>query len=245
MIFKKHKVFFILFFISFNLLCARFPPRAGENSRGVRFNFGPAIGFYKINKNHAQNPSAKMSALIGFKKEVRFDRQYKTFFLFGFDYFFHGVNFKSYYFKPDSLQLYDKTFAYDYSVIIHELNIPLQVKYSFTKENNSLFSPYVMIGYHFRFLLPANVTVSQNGNRVIQQNEDLKFRNSFIDKRINSFVSASVGWQKNTINKSRSGFFIEANVRYGFSQYFFQSNYSASSLYINGVHLSLLLGVKF
>jgi hypothetical protein len=241
----KHSAFFLFCFISFNLFCGRFPPAMGASSRGIRFNFGPCIGFYKINNNHAQNPSAKMSALIGFKKEVRLNRSNKAFFLWGFDYFFHGVNFKSYYFKPDSLHLYDRNFAYNYSLFIQELNLPLQMKYSFTKENNSLYSPYVMIGYHLRFLLPANITVSRDGNNVKQASEDLQFRNSFIDKRINSFVSATAGWQKNTINKSRSGFFIEASVRYGFSQYFFQSDYSASSLYINALHTCLILGVKF
>ena len=102
---------------------------------GIRFGFGPTIGIYSVNTHHAKSPTPKISALFSFKKEVLCDRDYKFFFLFGVEYFVHGLNFKSYYFKPDSLQLYDKTFPYNYSLVIHELDLPLQVKYSFKREN--------------------------------------------------------------------------------------------------------------
>lgn len=186
-----------------------------------------------------------MSALMGFRKEVRCDREFKSYFLFGVDYFFHGVNFNSYYFKPDSLHLYDKSYAYQYSLFIHEVDLPLQMKYSFTRENNSLFSPYVMVGYHLRYLLPSWMNITQNGTKVKSDDLELRFRNPLFYNKINSFVSLSVGWQKNSINRSRGSFFVEANFRYGFSQYYFEKDYAASSLFINSTHLSLLLGLKF
>jgi hypothetical protein len=212
---------------------------------GIRFGFGPVLGMYSINTHHAKNPTQKMSAMVSFKKEIKCDHSYKNFFLFGVDYFFHGVNFKSYYFKPDSLQLYDKTFPYSYSLIINELGLPLQFKHSFTRENNSVFSPYIMIGYHLRYLLPGNVLVSQNGNRVKEDVVDLKFRNGVFTDKINSFISATVGWQKNSISRSKGSFFAELNFRYSLSQYYFEESYAASSLYIGSMHLALQLGVKF
>lgn len=264
-----HKIYYIFFFISIsaNKLCAHkdslisaidflnsFKTISSKNyfslpkkssGAGVRISFGPALGFYNINKNHAQSPTQKMSALFCFKKEIRCDREYKFFFLFGIDYFIHGLNFKSYYFKPDSLQLYDKTFPYNYSLIIQEINLPLQIKYSFMPENNSLFSPYLMIGYHLRFLLPANLNVSQNGNSVKKETIDLQFKNPLFYNKLNNFLSATIGFQKNNINKGKGGFFAELQYRYGFSPYYFKTNYSASSLYINSMHLSLQLGLKF
>jgi hypothetical protein len=102
-----------------------------------------------------------------------------------------------------------------------------------------------MIGYHPRFMLPARVTVSQEGNVVSNRMEKMKFRNPLINPNMSAFLSAAVGLQKNTINNSHSGFFVEASVRYGFSQYYFSTDYSASSMYINAVHFSLLLGFKF
>lgn len=220
------------------------PPKKSSGA-GVRISFGPALGIYSINKNHAKNPTQKMSALFCFKKEVRFDREYKFFFLFGAEYFIHGLNFKSYYFKPDSLQLYDKTFPYNYSLVIQEINMPLHVKYSLKRENNSLFSPYLMVGYHLRFLLPANLNVSQNGNSVKKDVVDLQFKNPLFYNKLNSYLSAAFGLQNNNIHKGRGGFFVELQYRYGFSPYSFQTTYSASSLYINSMHLSLQLGLKF
>ncbi len=238
----KYLILFI--FISLNSFSLRFPP-AGGSSKGYRIIFGPSLGFYTINTNHARFSSPKMSALIGFRKEIRLDRQFRTFFLVGADYFFHGLNFKSYYFKQDSLKLYDKSFDHNYSLFIQEVHIPLQIKYSFNNQNNSLFSPYAMIGYHVRMLLPAEVTVSQNGNTEIKKWEDLSFKNSLFGDKVNSFLSASVGWQKNTVNHSKVGFFVEVNYRYGFSQYYISTNYTASSLYINGSHLGFFLGLNF
>lgn len=186
-----------------------------------------------------------MSALLSIRKEKRFGRDYKTFFLYGVDYFFHGVNFQSYYFKPDSLKLYDKKLNYKYSLFIHEINIPLQVKYSFNRENNSLYSGYFMVGYHLRYLLPGNVRVSQNGNDIKSDNIDLKFRTPFITDRLNSFLSVTLGTQRNQTAAAHGNFFIELSYRYSFSSYYFQKDYSASSLFINSSHLILLLGTKF
>jgi hypothetical protein len=214
-------------------------------NRGLRINFGPNIGIYNVNTKHAQNPSAQVSALLGFRKEIRLNKEYRAFFLVGVEYFFHGLKFKSYFFKPDSLALYNRVFAYTYKVFIQEGHLPLQLKYSFNRENNSLFSPYVMLGYHLRFLLPAKVKVSDNGNTVQEGFENLRFRNYLGEPRISSFASISLGWQKNILNNSKNGFFVETNFRYGFSQYFFETNYAASSLYINGIHLSLILGLRF
>jgi hypothetical protein len=240
----KHIVLVFLFFQTPGLFSVKLPPGRTQGS-GIRVFFGPAYGFYQLNKNHAVNAAPKMSALAGFRKEIRFDREFKTFFLFGVDYFFHGVNFKSYYFKPDSLKLYDRAFSYNYSLFIHEVNVPIQVKYSFTRENNSMSSPYVMAGYHLRYLLPGILNVTENGNKVISDDAELRFKNPFLDKHINSFVSVAGGWQKNSLNNSGSSFFIELNFRYGFSPYYFEKEYAASSLNISAIHLSLLLGLKF
>lgn len=216
-----------------------------KSGNGNRINFGPVISFYTINKNHAINPTQKISAIIGFRREQRLGRDYKAFFLFGIDYFFHGLNFRSYYFATDTLKLYDKSFGYDYSLFIHELDLPLQLKYLFKREDNSLFSPYITVGYHLRYLLPGSLKVSQNGNTIKTDNPDVTFKNALLNNKLNAFVSLGLGWQKNSLSASKGSFFVELNVRYGFSPYYFATDYSASSLYINGTHLTLQLGQKF
>ena len=45
---------------------------------------------------------------FGLKREIKADRSRKTFFTFGIEYFMHGLNYYSYYFRPDTLNIYDK-----------------------------------------------------------------------------------------------------------------------------------------
>ncbi|MBX3163328.1 MAG: hypothetical protein KF900_02515 [Bacteroidetes bacterium] len=219
-----------------------------KKNNGNRVHFGPAIGFYTINKNHAASPTQRMSALIGYSREIMLGNSFKTFFLFGADYFAHGLNFRSYYFEPGNIHVYNKSFDYTYSLFIHELNIPVQFKYLFKRENNSIRSPYISVGYSLRYLLPFSILkVSQNGNvSASDANLDLKFRTPLFYSKLNSFITAAVGWQRNSIRKSGFlNFYVELNVRYGFSSYYFEKEYAASSLYINALQTSLQLGFKF
>ncbi|MBL7930633.1 MAG: outer membrane beta-barrel protein [Bacteroidia bacterium] len=240
----RHKTLItLLFLLCTGILFSQSSKKRSGN--GNRIHFGPLVGFYRINTHHAAAPSPKMSASVGFKREQKIGRDYRTFFLFGFDYFFHGCNFRSYYFAPDTFKIYDKNFAYNYSLFIHELDLPLQVKYLFKREDNSLFSPYVVAGYHLRYLLPARLKVSQDGNELRSDNPELKFKTPLILDQLNAMISLGFGWQKNSLSSSKGSFFAEINYRYAFSALYFQTDYSASSLFINSAHLNLQLGFKF
>lgn len=219
-------------------------PNSNAGNR-IRLHLGPAIGFYKINTNHAEDPRQQISALVGFNKEFRLSKDYRSFFLVGADYFFHGLNFKSYYFSPDTIKIYDKNFNYAYTLFIHELNIPFQFKYLFKPENNSLFSPYLAVAYHLRYLLSSQLEVTQEGNLIKADSPELKFKTPLLTDQLNAAVSVSAGWQKNKRTNSKGSFYTELNFRYGFSPYYFETDYSASSLFINSLHLTLQLGLKF
>lgn len=240
---RHSTVIFVLLLLSPFLLLSQSSKKKAGN--GTRVYFGPVIGFYQINTHHAASPSQKMSVTAGFKREQHVGRDYKTFFLFGIEYFFHGLNFKSYYFDPDTFKIYDKSFAYNYSLFVHEINLPLQVKYLFKREDNSLFSPYVIAGYHLRYLFPGVLKISRDGNEVRTDSPELKFKTPLLVNQMNAFVSLGIGWQKNSLSASKGSFFVELNYRYGFSPFYFETDYSASSLYISGSHLNLQLGLKF
>ena len=250
-----YKVKFILFifFLSLNLNCfSDKPPRfykmstMGE-SRIVRTRvmIAPVLSFYTINKNHASNPQQKMSGLFSLKEEVRLNYKHNMYFLFGVEYMVHGLNFKSYYFKPDSIQLYKGDMNYTYSLYMHEIDIPLQLKLCFSHENNAIFTPYFMIGYHLRTLLDANLKVKQDGELVYKTYEVVSFKNQLITKRNNPFVSVTLGIQKNNLKTYKSCIFAEITYRYGFSPYLLKDSFAPSSLYITGNHLNLGLGFKF
>ena len=212
---------------------------------GTLLTFGPAIGSYRLDSKHAVSPERRLSFTAGFRREIRVDREYRTFIQFGAEYFVHGLGYDSYYFDQDTLQLYDKSFGYQYHLVNQEINVPVQLKILFNRGDNKLYSPYACVAYHLRYMLPATLEVSQFGNKVKKDYPEMKFRNFLFYDKINAFVSAGVGWQRNKISARGSSFFAELNFRYGFSDYYFEKSYAASSVFINATHLTLFLGLKF
>ncbi len=211
----------------------------------TRIMIAPVISFYKINANHASNPQQKMSGLFSWRQEVRLTHKHNMYFLFGAEYMVHGLNFNSYYFKPDSIQLYTGSMNYTYSLYVHEIDVPLQLKLCFNHENNARFTPYFIAGYHFRILLDGNLKVKQDGELIQKTFEVISFKNPLFSKRNNPFVSVTLGIQKNDLKTFRKAVFAEVTYRYGFSPYLLKDTFTPSSLYITGNHLTIGLGFKF
>jgi len=220
-------------------------PRHKRSGNGTRINFGTALSFYTINEKHGELPKQKLNFLGGIRRELRVTRDYRTYILIGMDYFIHGLTYNSYYFKPDSVKLYNKRFNYKYSVVLNEVQFPIQLKFLLRREDNSPFSPYYLIGYHFRCMLPANVKVYEKDKLVKDDSPDVVFKNYLISEKVNASVSGSLGWQINNLSDYKGSFFAELNFQYGFSDYYFNTNYSAASMYINAMHVTFLCGFKF
>jgi hypothetical protein len=214
----------------------------------TRFGIAPVIGFYKLDSHHARSAKARMSFSAFLKHEKSIDKKNRMFLSAGVEYFYHGLTYRSYYFNQDTLQLYDGSMAYSYRLSIGEINVPLQVKLTFKSTTNSLFTPYVAFGYHLRYLLNANLKVDQDGVQVKDESVHLTFKNPLVNEHINSFVGASFGVQNHHHARSQSSpitVFMEISYRYGFSPYFFKTNYSASSVYINSQHIAVNIGLGF
>lgn len=211
----------------------------------TRLMIAPVISFYGINKNHSSNVRQKMSGLFSLKEEIRLNEKHNMFLEIGVEYMVHGLNFNSYYFKPDSIQLYTGNMNYQYSLYVHEIDFPIQIKLCFNHENNARITPYCMIGYHFRTLLDANLKVKQDGETVHKTYEVLTFKNKLISKRNNPFLSLTFGIQKNNLKTFKSCVFAEVTYRYGFSPYLLKDSFTPSSLYITGNHLTIGFGFKF
>lgn len=186
-----------------------------------------------------------MNALIGFQHEWHLDRQHQSFLLSGIDYLVHGVSFDSYFFKPDSVALYNKTFSYKYSVYIHELDVPIEYKFVFRRRESRIMSSYLKVGYYLRWLVTSDVRITRDGEKVKYDSPPMRFRTPLVDQHLNTFAGLSFGFQQNSIASQKGHFNVELNFRYGFSQYYFERPYAPSSLYINGSHVFLLLGYKF
>lgn len=243
---KAYKIYGIIFTLLIGVVTA-YASIPGNGSRDSYFRFGiaPVVGFYSLQTKHAVAPKAKMSFSAFAKKEWSIDRRNQTFFSVGLEYFMHGLNYRSYYFDQDTLQLYDKSFAYTYRLNIHEVNIPLQIKFTFNSTTNSLFTPYVSIGYHLRYLAFTSMKIEEDGTSIKSDHVNMKFRNPLISNKLNSFAGLNFGFQNHRTRNNSATFFVELSYRYGFSSFYFKENYSASSLYINSAHLSLNIGIGF
>lgn len=211
----------------------------------TRFSVAPLMSIYTINKNHARNPRQKLSGIISLKEEIRLNKTHNLFFLIGAEYMVHGINFNSYYFTPESIQLYDGNMRFVYGLYIHEVDVPIQLKVSLHKENNKIFSSYFMIGYHLRTLLYGNLKVTQSGEELVSKKENITFKNPLITNKNNPFISITYGFQKNNPDNTRTALFVELSYRQGISPYLLKDTFTPSSLYMNGSHFSFGFGVKF
>jgi len=209
----------------------------------TRLGFSPVIALYGGNKNHTVNTKQKIAFSFSLKEEIRIDRKNQSFIFIGADYIQHGLSFNSYYFYSDSIALYDQSFRYKYNLTIHELNFPLQFKYSFQRENNSMYSSYVFAGYCYRWLLANKLSVEGEGQDIVEKKTDLKFKLPAFSYYNNSFFSLGLGAQKNLPLK-HNAIFIEAQYRYGLSPIYFNETFTASSLYFNTHFLLITVGVK-
>lgn len=229
----------------FSLADTPFLPAYNSRDKFLRIGVGPAMGFYSLKSKHATAPTAKIGFNGFVKKEWSMDRSNKVFFSTGLEASLHRLNYKSYYFSQDTLQLYDGEFAYLYRLSFSEIAVPLQMKFTFKSTSNSLFTPYISVLYHLRYITSSRTSIDFDGTELVNNHVDLKFRNPVIYKKINASVGLALGIQSNITKHSSMSYYIEILYRYGFSHYHFDSNYSASSVYINSTHLSINFGIGF
>lgn len=211
----------------------------------TRVSFSPVLGFYKTNKNHATQGKPKMAFNFSLKEEIRINRTNTDFLLLGIEYFNYSMSFNSYYFYADSIQLYNKDKMYfKYSLNVHELDFPILLKHSFQKETNTLVSSYIFAGYCYRLFLSSKLKVDDNGNELVNQNGNLKFKNKALSSVANSFLSVGAGIQRNT-QLRQNAVYGEIQFRYGLSPFYFNDTFAPSSMYVNSHFLLITVGVEF
>ena len=164
--------------------------------------------------------------------------------MIGVDYMYHGVNFDSYYFYEDSMRFYNKQMNANYSLVVHEVDIPLQVKYSLQREGNTIYSSYVFGGYSLRYLAANTLTVDYNGTNMKNGSTDLSFKIAPLHKQVNAFLNAGIGIQKNSQRLNQNAVFAEMQIKYSLSPLYINESFSPSSLFINNHFLLLTVGIK-
>lgn len=185
-----------------------------------------------------------MAYCVSVKEEIRLDKKHRSYLMIGGDYIYHGVNFNSYYFFADSIHFYNKQMNAKYDLIIHEVNLPIQLKYALQKENNAIFSSYIFAGYSFRYLAANNLSVEYDGTNMKNGSTNLSFKIPTFTKQMNSFLNAGIGLQKNSQKTNQNAVFAELQFKYSLSPLYINESFAPSSLYINHHFLLLTIGIK-
>lgn len=209
----------------------------------TRISVSPVISIYKPNKHHTSNTSQKKAFCFSIKEEIRLTPENKDFLFVGIEYMLHGLNFNSYYFYDDSLKLYNTNMNYNYKLILHEVDFPIQLKHSFQKETNAIFTSYVYAGYCYRWMIKNNLIVENNGTELINKSENIIFKSPAFNPINSSFLSVGIGFQKNMPLHYRA-IFAELQFKYGLSPFYFHENFTPNNLYISSHFLNFTIGYK-
>lgn len=245
----NYQLKYLFTFIVITLFSSGLAQEDGGNKRNnsyvkTRIGLSPVLGLYKANKHHSSGSRPKMSFSISLKEEIRLDRHNLNFLMIGAEYMMHGVSFNSYYFYSDSLKLYTPDrLRYKYNLTIHELDFPIQLKHSFQKETNAIFSSYIFAGYCYRWIIGGKLTIEENGNELINKSEQYKFKSPAFNPVNSSFFNLGAGFQKNT-PATHNAVYAELQFRYGLSPLYFNESFTPSSMYINNHFILLTVGLK-
>lgn len=237
-------LFFCLFVMI--LYMQALPPYGNKNYlRYSRFNVAILMQKYNYNTYHSTNLSSGLSFLAAYHQEFALNKmKQKNFISIGVEFLYRSFSFNSYYFKDDSIRLYNGNMNYTYYAKINELNFPLLYKHNFSRENNDVHGVYFSVGYVYRVCLPSYIYVNFNG-----ENQDIvKFRPQFkigvISPNANSYVHVSLGYQKNHPS-GKTKLFAEIVARYGFSPIIIKDDYTPNNLYFGNYFLGFSVGLKW
>ena len=218
--------------------------RDSHLKRSTKVFGGLGAGIYAPSTKHARAFQSRGAFTAGFMQEYRVGRGYQSYFSFGVQYAAQFITYQSYYFAPGTLQLYDRSMLYDYRLLLHEMQLPLQYKLLLKREDNTIFSPYCAAGYFLRFFLPANVWVTKEGASVIKDQPTPEFTSPLGIKTLNAAASVAIGLQQNK-GKKAGAFFVEIQYKTGFSSFSFRADYAANSVFLRDSQLLLILGLRF
>lgn len=213
--------------------------------RFSKITAGILLQQYYYNHFHSGNLSAGVSYMIGFHQEFAVDGiKQKNFLSFGAEYLHQSFSFQSYYFRQDSMRVYNGIMNYRYYVSINEFCVPFLYKHNFSRENNDVQGVFYSVGYVYRILMPGKLSVHKEGMQ--QDAEDIRPRFKIPVWSIygNSYVQASVGFQKNN-PMGKMKMYAEVFGRYGFSPILIYTSFTASNLYFGNYFVGLSVGIKW
>ncbi|MFL5752082.1 MAG: outer membrane beta-barrel protein [Bacteroidia bacterium] len=209
-----------------------------------RLGFAPVLSFYSVNPKHTSGAHSKAAYCLSARTEIRLNK--KLAFITGIEYLIHGLTFNSYYIQDRSTFIFDKNFDYKYSLLVNELNLPLELRFIPKSEIKKHVSPYICFGYMLRYIAGSNLQVESatDGVEKFNNSSKLNFEHPFPFPNGSSYLTVSPGIQKNFLNTHRA-LFVELNFRYAPTRFQVYESFMASGIFVKHYHIALMLGYKF
>ncbi len=221
------------------------------HKRNIKYQL---IGFALVNSyandnRITSNTQATMGAGAGFRMELPISRQHTdrdVRFAPGIEIITEGVNFDSYYFAQGYSILYDGNMAYNHSIRMTEICIPLVMRFSFTKKEESLKNYfYCTAGWELKYTLQAKTTITNtaDGSQIYSGAISLPYEHQFLGSNEGNDIVVSLGLNHNLFLSKHSVVF-DLGYRYGLSRTIYTGNMNSNNVLFRGSNISFGIGLR-
>jgi hypothetical protein len=227
-----------------NLFCFLIAQGKFQVSKSISVGTGYSI--IKYNRNHAtqlQKFLPIQTELFYFFTNQR-EKSRKKYFMLGITFLMQRYAFHSYYFYPDSLRIYDKTFPVTYRLNALVLGLNLGFKHEFNNSEKYSLTPYIWMSH--TLFSPVFYELKFKIDQKMKSESDVAFyRYPFIGRYINPGGQLSFGLQNNMLGKKPIKLFLEVGILASSGGFLLEKTFLASRMYFNYKILFLKTGMLF
>lgn len=210
------------------------------------FSIGTGFSIITFNRDHATQlrESPPMFVDLSYYFNRKREKNKKKYFLLGATFLLQQYTFRSYYFYPDSIRIYDKSFPIMYRLRTLTLGLNLGFKHELNNSEKYTFTPYILV--HHTLFSPVLYELNFKVEQKSKLERDVAFyQTSFIGKYVNPGGLISIGLQNNMLGKKTVKLFLEAGLIASYGRFHLEKTYLASRLYFNYIILFLKTGILF
>ncbi|MCX8081411.1 MAG: hypothetical protein N3F09_09255 [Bacteroidia bacterium] len=210
------------------------------------FFAGTGSNFIKYNTFHMRDLKKNIPLLFSMSLHFPLDKrtEQKKHFIFGLRSLFQTIRFRSYYFYPDSLKIYDNTFPVSYRMQTILLAMDLGFKYEFNYSEKYFFTPYMCFAFSFAGPVYYRIEFSRDG-KYERKNGSGLYRNVGPARYFCPAGELTLGLQYNLLGISRVRFFLETGYMALSASFLAEKNFLASRLYFHYGIWSVKTGLLF
>jgi hypothetical protein len=228
---------------------AQFDESPKRNIKYQLLGFG-LISSFSNDTRITANTQAGMGAGAGLRMELPISRDHKdkdVRFCAGIEIMSEGLSFDSYYFSQGYSVLFDGNMAYNHSIRITSVCIPLLIRYSFTKKEESRKNYfYGAAGWEIKYIVQSHTTITANadGSLIYDGAIDLPFEHQFLGPFEGNDILASLGLNHNILPGKHAVVF-DLSYRFGLSRNVYSGYENSNNVLFRGSNFSFGIGLRF